>query len=487
MKPMHSADPAAASDQRVPRYLWLVSLALFIVFFLSATWRHFTLSSSAFDLGIFDQAIYLISRGEPPISSYLGFHILGDHASFIFYPLSLLYRLFPSVVWLFAVQALSLAAGGPIVYLIAKDYQLGNADAKLMAWIYFMYPVVINASVSDFHPEIIAIPFILMAIYAQRRGSLWLVLCSVGVILACKQALALTCIGLGVYFLAKRDYRIGIPVTVMSAAYFAFIVMVFTPMLGGGVAKHDWVGRFFSYLGNTRSEVIHTILFNPWVLIRHLLSIENAFYLFLLVVPILLTSHIKALPELIGATPALLLNLFSDHPNHKGLMLHYSLAIVPFIILFAISSRTYGFPRIRANRLILWALVCVLALTKYIRIMTDHAPFERVAEAQQVLQMIPPDAATLAPINLAPHLSHRKVIGKRIHSEGEVFMSTNFMRHYEYILINGRSRKDRILRERLGEDQLFERIYSSSEFLLFRTVKPLPWSPSLMKSVDVFS
>jgi len=483
-----NAPDVHAPDQSVPRNLWLASFALFIVFFLSASYRHLTLSSSAFDLGIFDQAIYLISKGEAPISSYLGFHIIGDHASWIFYPLSLLYRLFPSVFWLFAVQSLSLAAGGPIVYLIAQSYRLSNADARLMAFIYFLYPVVINASVSDFHPEIIAIPFTLLAIYAQRRGNLLIVLLSVGVILACKQALALTCIGLGAYFVIRRDYKTGSLVMVLSGLYLVAVVAVVTPMFGGGVVKHNWIGRFFSYLGDSKEDVMTTILFNPGVWVRHLLSIENFFYLFLLFLPVLFVSNVKALPELVGAVPALLLNLLSDHPNHKGLMLHYSLPIVPFMVLFAISSRSYGFPRVKNQLLLLWAAACVFGLTKFVRIMTDHSSFERIGEARRVLRMIPAGAATLAPINLAPHLSHRKVIGKRLHSDGEVFMSSTFMRHYQYILINGLdSRKDRSLQKRLKADPAFEQLYQSPEFMLFRTIKPLPWSPSLLKTVDVFS
>jgi len=81
--------------------------------------RHVLLQSSAFDLGIFDQAVYLISQGKTPISSFMGFYILGDHAALIFYPLALLYKIYPSVYWLFAVQAISLASGAIPTWYIA--------------------------------------------------------------------------------------------------------------------------------------------------------------------------------------------------------------------------------------------------------------------------------------------------------------------------------------------------------------------------------
>jgi len=48
--------------------------------------RHYWFQTHGWDLGIFDQAIYLISRGWPAESSLLGFHILGDHGALVLYP-----------------------------------------------------------------------------------------------------------------------------------------------------------------------------------------------------------------------------------------------------------------------------------------------------------------------------------------------------------------------------------------------------------------
>lgn len=89
---------------------WIIGMSALILFGCSSL-RHELFQSTAFDLGIFDQVVYLISKGEPPISSFMGFHILGDHAALIFYPLALLYKIYRSIYWLFAVQAFALALG----------------------------------------------------------------------------------------------------------------------------------------------------------------------------------------------------------------------------------------------------------------------------------------------------------------------------------------------------------------------------------------
>ncbi|HEY9647057.1 MAG TPA: DUF2079 domain-containing protein, partial [Chroococcidiopsis sp.] len=73
--------------------------------------KHGLFHSTAFDLGIFDQAIYLISQGLPPQSSIINMHILGDHAAPIHYGLALLYWLYPDVHWLLVVQAVGLSLG----------------------------------------------------------------------------------------------------------------------------------------------------------------------------------------------------------------------------------------------------------------------------------------------------------------------------------------------------------------------------------------
>lgn len=86
----------------------LISFSILILL-ISSSLKHILYQSTAWDLGIFDQAIFLISQNTPPLSSFLGIHILGDHAALIFYPLAILYKLYPSVYWLFGVQAIPLS------------------------------------------------------------------------------------------------------------------------------------------------------------------------------------------------------------------------------------------------------------------------------------------------------------------------------------------------------------------------------------------
>ncbi|MHC5730576.1 MAG: DUF2079 domain-containing protein, partial [Nostoc sp.] len=153
--------------------------------------------STAFDLGIFDQAVYLISQGEPPISSFMGFHILGDHAAWIFYPLALLYKIYPSLYWLFAVQAVALALGALPTWHLARQAGLKENQAIAIAFVYLLYPLVFNANLFDFHPEMIALPLLLTAVLAARLGQVGWFCLSIFLVLGCKEVLSLTVVGMG--------------------------------------------------------------------------------------------------------------------------------------------------------------------------------------------------------------------------------------------------------------------------------------------------
>ena len=75
-----------------------------------AALRHALPQSNSFDLGLFDQWVWLISRGLALVSSQSAdLPLLNDHGAWLLYGLAPLDALLPTVQWLLALQALSLA------------------------------------------------------------------------------------------------------------------------------------------------------------------------------------------------------------------------------------------------------------------------------------------------------------------------------------------------------------------------------------------
>ena len=147
--------------------VFLMIVVTTIALFTASSARHALFQSTAFDLAIFDQAIYLISQNQTPFSSLMAINIWGDNAAFIFYPLALLYKIYPDVHWLLLVQAVSLALGASPGWSLARQAGLNNSISWAIACIYLLYPLVFNVNLFDFHPEVIALPALLAAILAR--------------------------------------------------------------------------------------------------------------------------------------------------------------------------------------------------------------------------------------------------------------------------------------------------------------------------------
>ena len=186
---------------KITRLLWLIFAISSLLLFFCASLRHWLFQSNALDLGWFDQSLYLISQGKPPIVSFSDDHILGDHAAFIFYPLALFYVIYPHVYWLFLVQALALSIAIFPLWLLAKQAGLKDNLALSMVGFYLLYPLIFNVNLFDFHSEVIALPAIFWAVLATRKNNFLQFIFAIILILSCKAVLSLTVAGMGVWLL----------------------------------------------------------------------------------------------------------------------------------------------------------------------------------------------------------------------------------------------------------------------------------------------
>jgi len=70
-------------------------VVLYAIYFAQRTVGiHNGLGTSAFDFGLYDQGIWLLSRGHAPFVTLMGRNLFGDHSSFILVLLVPLYWIF---------------------------------------------------------------------------------------------------------------------------------------------------------------------------------------------------------------------------------------------------------------------------------------------------------------------------------------------------------------------------------------------------------
>ncbi len=436
----------------------LMSVAALILFGCSSL-RHVLFQSNALDLGFFDQAIYLISQGQTPIISFWGYPVLGDHAAWILYILALLYKIYPSVYWLFAVQAVALSLGVLPTWHLAVRAGLKQSQATAMAVVYLLYPLVFNINLFDFHPEAIALPLILAAILAARLNKIWWFCLAIILILGCKEVLSLTVAAMGLWLIVFEKRRVyGAIALFAGVAWFSIATQVIIPYFRPkGV---EAVGRY-TYLGNSLPEIIKNLLLQPGLAIGKIFTIANLAYICLLLLPIIWGLSPQHLAPLVGAIPTLVMNIVTEYQPQKDLVHQYSLPALPFLLLAVISTLANGGGWLRNRRgIILWSLVTFIALakfgyfgSKYLETLdTWQATREAVAQIQT-------KGAVLVPTHVAPHLTHRTIV-KLTTNGSESAKLTEF----EYVLLD--VRHPGWSSSRLVATSLLERLKNAPEFKL---------------------
>lgn len=412
----------------------LVIIAISILILLISSIARHELFNSGGDLAFFDQCVYLISQGKNPISSVLGFHALADHAAWILYPIALLYKIYPTVYWLFLVQSLSLSLGAIPAYFLSIDAGLKESQAIVIVVIYLLYPLIYNANLLEFHPDTIAVPALFMAILAARKQKIVWFCASVIVILGCKAVLSLTvaAMGVGLLLFEKRQLY-GIIAIATGIAWFLISNKIIIPFFGHDAALINRHLYRYSYLGNSFSETLKIILFQPKLIFSNIFSLINLEYLFYLFVPVIWGLRPKYMIYMIAAIPCLALNLLADHPSQKNLIWHYSLPIIPFLTLSLIAyvATHQNFIK-RKKAIILWSLFWFFALGKFGFFTGKYLKnLDNLQATKEAISLVKTQNSVLTTDIIVPHLTHRELISFKY--------NINELNNFHYILINVRN------------------------------------------------
>ncbi|NER20496.1 MAG: DUF2079 domain-containing protein [Symploca sp. SIO1C2] len=399
------------NKQQTTNTVSLISGASALIFFLCSSWRHALFQSTAYDLGWYDQVIYLISQGQTPIVSFWGYHVMGDHAAAILYPLALLYKIYPDVHWLFAIQAIALASGCWFTWRLALQATLSEAQAVTMAVVYLLYPLVFNLNLFDFHPEVFAIPGLLGAVLAARLGQIaWFISCLI-LVLSSKVVLSLTVAAMGFWLLIFDKRRLfGAIALAAGVAWFLIATQVVIPWFSGG-NEAPAVSRY-SYLGSSVLEIIANLFLKPGIVLKYLFTLPNLEYLILLFAPIIWGISLRYFTPLVVILPTLAINLLADLHVHKDLIHQYSITALPFILLAVIGTLAQGGGWLRSPKaILLWTLVAFVALAKFGYFGSRYLEFLDTRQAtQEAIALVETKGSVLTAAHIAPHLTHRPVV-----------------------------------------------------------------------------
>ena len=365
----------------------------------------------AFDIGIFDQGLWLLSRFETPFLTTRGLHLFGDHTSFLMLPLAPLYWVAPHAEALLIFTVLLLAIGAPLAYYASRTVGAPGLLAAVVGIGYLASPAVQWNVRDTFHPEQFVLPLLIGAfiLFAKDRDR-WAFLLIVLALLAKEDAgLVVVPFGLFVWWWFKkpRQGRIiaGVGILALLAAI-EFVIPHFSPT---GEMLYAWR---YARLGEGFLGIAAGLFIHPEVIAEAVTDPVRLGYMALLVLPIPL-----ALVEpraLLISVPAAIANIVSTHPYQYEVEYHYTVYLVVGVVIAAAlgaaragtwENRTFRDAAIVVSAMMAIGFISWSPLSAGWSEEHDH--HEAAAEA---IALIPPDAAISVWNRYVPHVTHRTVV-----------------------------------------------------------------------------
>lgn len=322
------------------------------------------------------QGAWLLTNGHAPEISLTGDHLFESQGAVGFGVIAQGTRVVPPIPFLIIVQSLALALGVlPIWWLCRKVCSLraGAAGAAVVA--YGLYPPLHELNLADFHPETIAVPFLLAGAYASLRRQWWwaVVLCLVAV--SMRSDLGLSVAAIGVVAAIDTRSRHAFRLVAFGAGWFLLATLVAQPMFGDGSFVH--AGAFTDY-GSTLHGVVWGMVTDPVSVFSDLLARANFTTLVALAAPVAFLPML-APRYLLPIAPVLAITFVADVPLRgvDGIANLVPAIVFVFVALpFALAKiGRRNIERITVDRRMLGALT-LAALVFFIQD-SPSSPYER--------------------------------------------------------------------------------------------------------------
>ena len=387
--------------------LTIVAAAAF-AYILLGLFRHWHFDTG-FDLAIFDQAVWHMSRFEVPASTVSGYtNILGDH----FYPIlalfAPLYWIAPAPETLIVAQALLLAASILPVNWFARA-RLPERAALALCAAYALFWGMQRTAIADVHEAAFAPVLVATALWAiddRRWTLLWIVS---GLLVLVKEDLIPLVVAFGGLLFLRGERKQGTVMAVGASALFVIVLLVVIPWFNNGL-KWSTGGAFTS------------VWERPWTVPIMLVSPPGKLRTILIWLAPFAFLPLRS-PYGLLLIPVALERLLSSIPVHWGAGVHYTAPLAPILAMSAsdglarLAQRT-ATARARTRLIVAFvtAMVVIAAIVpghqphwRLFRAM-HYQPRQDLAQARTSLAMVPPSASVVAQASLAPHLSQRDQI-----------------------------------------------------------------------------
>ncbi len=418
------AHDAPCIERRHPAYrilLWLLVAAYSSNFGVLALKRHDALATTIFDLGIFDQATWEISRGYPTFLTTRGMFLLQDHFSPILYLVAPLYWVRSDPRTLLIFQVVVLALGAIPLYSITERRLQSQFLALLVSLAYLLYPALHWMNLFDFHPECLA-PLLILSTLWHMQCRKWApyFLC-IALLLLCKETFGLTVLSIGIYVALSLDRRVGIATVLTGSAGMGLALFTMRLLNHGQPSQYI---SFYAAYGHSLPAVARFLIMHPGLLWNVICSDESLNYLTNLLAPVAFLAFVA--PEALAlAIPTLLSNVLASRPAMRTILFQYNATIIP-IVFFSTAeglyfgSRMLGRYAVGHQRRVQQGLALLLTCGICYGVWQGPLPQQishtyepgiaptRASAVRKMLAIIPSDASVSAQTAAGAQLTHRQ-------------------------------------------------------------------------------
>ena len=410
--------------------LWLMIGLYFVIFTAICLWKYGLFAYDGLDLAIYNQVFWNTLHGQPFGLTIHPHSYLGDHAEFGLLTLLPFYALKPDPRTLLILQSAVLALAAWPIWLLAR-HRLANTPglsrlaplAFAAAWL--LSPLVQNINLFEFHLLPFALPPLLLALlaYDERRPFRFVLWALVAMLFREDVSLVVAAVGL-LAILERRGWRWMIGPIVLGAAWFMMATGVAAHFAPSGSYKfliyYTWLGEAHSF-----ADVAVNALSQPLKVLAHTASLGNIEMLLGFLLPLLFLPLLspKKLILLIGPLSQILLG--SPGGSATIVQTHYSTLFLPGLFLAAMS----GLPKLNSplkrqlaiDQAKTLATLLLIPGTLYGSLTLGPLPAvatriwsgdgrEAAADAQRIVEQVPPNAAVAASYRLLPELSSRSSV-----------------------------------------------------------------------------
>jgi uncharacterized membrane protein len=386
--------------------------------FIRLCWlRQDRFGTFGFDLGIYDQGIWLLSRFKDPFVTVRGLELFGHHMNIVLLVFVPFYWLGAGPHFLAAAQVLIQAAGVFAIYLLARDLLEDEWLAVALSSILLLHPTYQFLTWEFFHPDALAVTPVLFAYWAARRGRWrWFAVAAVAA-LACKEDVALSMFMLGLLVALKWNRRVGLLTAGASLVWFALATRFLIPAFNGIGPFYD---SFFNEFGSKPGQIAGNVAAHPLKALRVATRPDRIDYYRMMLAPVAFLP-LAALPALAIAAPMIGINALSSFPYQRQIMWHYSALPLAAIVIATVEAirfvgRTAGMRRFLVGLVTATSFATTVAWGPSplsVKYRTGVWPLHadaRAATKRHAIDLIPRKATVTVSYYFVPHMDHRERI-----------------------------------------------------------------------------